>query len=301
MTPMSFTLTDEERELLPTDEEVQSYAEHGWYMSKKLLSDEEVDTLIAASDRFYAGHRDRLLPFHPANLAYWTPEQGPVQRHHDYVHYESDELAAILRKPLIGAVAARLAETAEMRIFQSTLIFKPPRPEEQSNIVPWHFDRHYWQSCTSERMLTAFIPFHDCGPEMGTITMVDGSHTWKEIGGDDKTTRHFAQRDRSELEQLLEENAEYNGAEVVKIPMEIPKGHMSFHHCRIYHGSGANLSDRPRRAISFHLQDGENRYRRFERSDGSIVEYNHDVLVRTGADGLPDYADPDYCPVIWRS
>jgi ectoine hydroxylase-related dioxygenase (phytanoyl-CoA dioxygenase family) len=292
-------LTDEERALLPTDTDVAFYAEHGWYLSKKLLTDAEVDELVEASERFYSGERDRRLPFRPPRLAYWEPEHGPVQRHNDYVHYESDALAKILRKPLIGAVAARLAEADEIRVFQSTLILKPSNPDEPSNIVPWHFDRHYWASCTSERMLTAFIPFHDCGEEMGTITMVDGSHAWKEIGNDDTTVRHFADRDNEDLEEKLSANAAFNDAVVRKIPMIIPKGHMSFHHCRIYHGSGQNRSDRPRRAISFHLQDGENAYRRYELSDGSIVSYNHDVLVRETPDGRPDYADPAYCPVIW--
>jgi len=292
-------LSDDELPLLPSDDDVAAYAEHGWYLSKKLLTDDEVDELTAASDRYYAGERSRRLPVRPPRLAYWQPEHGPVQRHNDYVHYESDALARILRKPLIGAVAARLAQADRIRVFQSTLIYKPPQPDEVTNLVPWHFDKHYWATSTSDRMLTAFIPFHDCGAEMGTITMVDGSHLWKEIGGDDTTVRHFADRDRSQLERLLEENASYNNATVVKVPMVIPKGHMSFHHCRIYHGSGANVSGRPRRAISLHLQDGANEWREYELSDGTPAAYNHDVLVRRTADGRPDYADPEFCPVIW--
>jgi hypothetical protein len=294
-------LTDEQRALLPSEADLEWYATHGWYLTEKLLTDPEVDQLTAASEAFYAGARSRRLPRRPPALAYWEPADGEVQRHHDYVHYESDEIAAILRKPLIGAVAARLAGVPEIRLFQSTLIYKPPRPEEQTNLVPWHFDRHYWQTCTSERMLTAFIPFHDCDEPMGTLTMVDGSHLWKEIGTDDSTTRHFAERDPSHLEQLLQENAAFNNAEVVKCPMVIPKGHLSFHHCRTYHGSGMNRSDRPRRAISLHLQDGENRYRAVTRSDGTPVEYNHDFLVRRTPEDTPDYADPEFCPVIWRS
>jgi hypothetical protein len=296
-----FTLTEEERELLPSDAEVASYAEHGWYLSKKLFTDEEVDQLEAASERFYAGHRDRTLPVRPPKLAYWEPSHGQVQRHNDYIHYEDDTISGILRKPLLGAVAARLAQADEIRAFQSTLIYKPPVAAEQSNIVPWHFDRHYWATSTSERMLTAFIPFHDCTEELGTITMVDGSHSWKETSVNDQTSLHFAERDRSQLDAMLEANAEFNGTTVRRIPMIIPKGHMSFHHCRTYHGSGANVSDRPRRAISFHLQDGENRYREFRRSDGSQVSYNHDSLVRRTADGTPDYSDPEFCPVLWRN
>lgn len=294
------TLTEQERAQLPSDADVRWYAEHGWYLSGRLLTDDEVDQLTAASERYYAGARDRGLPRRPPHLAYWRPADGPVQRHNDYVHYESEEIGRILRKPLIGAVAARLAGAAEIRVFQSTLIYKPPRPDEPTNRVPWHLDRHYWQTCTSERMLTAFIPFHDCGEEMGTITMVDGSHRWAEIPGDD-STRHFAARDPEELEALLDANARHNGADVVKVPMVIPAGHVSFHHCKTYHGSGPNLSDRPRRAISLHLQDGANSWRPYRRPDGDPVVYNHDVLVRSTAAGTPDYADPDYCPVLWRS
>src|SRR5712692_8583477 len=109
------TLTGEELDLLPSSADVQWYAEHGWYLSKRLLSDDETDRLLAASERFYAGHRDRRLPARPPNLAYWEPSHGPVQRHNDYVHYECADIAAILGKPLIGAVAARLAGVGEIR------------------------------------------------------------------------------------------------------------------------------------------------------------------------------------------
>jgi hypothetical protein len=181
------SLTDAEEALLPSDEDVRFYAEHGWYLSGKLFTDDEIDALSAASDDYYEGARDHRLPTMPAKLAYWLPEHGQVQRHNDYVHYESDSIAKILRKPLVGAVAARLAQASEIRIFQSTMIYKPPVAAEPTNVVPWHFDKHYWASCSSDRMLTAFVPFHDCGVEMGTITMVDGSHRWREIGADDST------------------------------------------------------------------------------------------------------------------
>jgi Phytanoyl-CoA dioxygenase (PhyH) len=295
-----FLLTEQEQALLPGDDDLTGYAEHGWYLSQKLFTDAEIDAIAAETERFYAGQLDRSLPVRPPNLSYWTVADGPVQRHNDYVHYESDVMRRILRKPLLGAVAARLAGAAEIRVFQSTLIYKPARPDEPTNHVPWHMDRHYWQTCTSERMLTAFIPLHDCDVQLGTITMVDGSHRWDEVPGDD-STRHFAQRDRDELDVLLAANARYNGSEVRPIPMVIPKGHMSFHHCKIYHGSGPNLADRPRQAISLHLQDGENQWRPYHRPNGDPVIYNHDVLVRRTAAGAPDYADPDFCPVIWKS
>lgn len=300
MTTDAFQLSPDDRKLLPSDEEVAFYQEHGWYLSRKLLTDDEVDTLVEASERFYGGHRDRTLPVRPPRLAYWEPSQGDVHRHNDYIFHEDDTVRRILSKPVIAAVAARIARTSQIRLWNSTLIHKPPRPEDEGTIVPWHFDRHYWQTCTSDEMLTAFIPFHDCDEEMGTITMVDGSHRWKEVGGNDATTRHFAERDRSELDEMLEENAAFNNETVRKVPVVIPKGHISFHHCRTYHGSGVNRSDRPRRAISFHLQDRTNQYRPFQISTGEKVVYNNDVLVRQTPDGHPDYTDPEFCPVLWQ-
>lgn len=293
-------LTEAEQALLPSDADVAWYAEHGWWLSGKLFSDDEIDALVEASEAFYAGAVDRELPARPPHLAWWTPEKGSVQRHNDYVHALSDPLGTLLRKPLVGAVAARLAAAEEIRIWQSTLIYKPPVPGEPTNRVPWHMDRHYWQTCTSESMLTGFLPFHDCDERMGTITMVDGSHRWEEIPGDD-STRHFANRDASELDELLAANAAHNGAEVVTVPIVIPKGHISFHHCRTYHGSGPNLADVPRRAVSLHLQPGDNRYREFVKPGGEKVVYNHDVVVRKNADGNPDYTDPFICPSLWRS
>ncbi|MEU6097826.1 phytanoyl-CoA dioxygenase family protein [Streptomyces sp. NPDC047079] len=299
MADQFFDLTDDDRALLPDDSDIAFYAEHGWWLSPKLLTDDEVDTLREASERFYAGHRDRHLPRRPKRLSYWVPEMGDIQRHNDYIHYEDDTIGAILRKPLIGAVAARLAETDAIRIFQATLIYKPPRREEKSNVVPWHFDRDYWATSTSVDMLTAFVPLHDCNVEMGTIEMIDGSHRWKELDRSAVTARHFAEI-RHEADAALQATAEYNGATIKKVPVEIPKGCMSFHHCRVYHGSGPNRSSQPRRAISLHLQDSANEYREWSLADGSTAEYNHDVLVRRTADGRPDYADPEFCPTIWR-
>lgn len=301
MNAEKFALTAAEMELLPSAEDVRSYRRRGWYLSEKLFTDAEVDALSEASERFYAGHRDHHLPVHPPTLAYWTPDMGDeVLRHNDYIHYEVDAIREILTKPLIGAVAALLAGAEIIRVFQATLILKPPRPDDKTNGVPWHFDRNYWATSTSERMLTAFIPFHHCDERIGTIAMVDGSSRWQEIGADDSGTLHFAARGRDHLEELLRRNAEHNGCELHKVPMIIPKGHVSFHHCRTYHGSGVNNAEEPRRAISLHLQDGDNRWRPYPLEDGSLLTYNHDHLVRRDENGDPDYTDPRFCPVIWQ-
>jgi hypothetical protein len=301
MSETIFKLTEDELSLLPSQEDIASYHQRGWYLSKKLFMDEEIEVLERASEHFYQNGPDRPLPLHPPKIAYWHKTDGDKQRHNDYIAYENEAIGKILSKPLIGAVAALLSGSRGIRIFQSTLILKPPKINESTNIVPWHFDKHYWCTCSSQEMLTAFIPFHDCFEENGTITMVDKSNHWREVPHDASVNKHFALRDKSELEELLRINAEYNGQEINKIPMNIKKGHMSFHHCRVYHGSGGNYAATPRRAISLHLQPEYNHWVESYNANGSLNTYNHDYLVRKDSQGHPDYADPEFCPVVWMS
>lgn len=296
--PTRFTLSDEERELLPTDDEVQFYRDHGWYVSRKLLSDEEIDLMADAADGYYAGHRDRVLPVRPPNLTYWEPSHGDVFRNNDYIWYESDVIGRIVSKPVISAVAARLAETDQIRMLNCTLFYKPPRPEEPSGVVPWHVDKHYWNNHTSDKLLTATIPFHDLDDQNGGITMIDASHKWAEAASDEGT-KHFIHRDAASVAASVAEIARANGAEIREVVMRMAKGQMSFHSCLIYHGSGPNRSATPRRSLGLHLQDRDNTWREHRLSTGEILSYNHDVLVRRNEHGHPDYSDPTFCPVLW--
>ena len=75
--PPKFALTDDEQALLPDDDDVRFYAEHGWYLTKKLFADEEVDALVGGQRRYYAGERSRTLPVRPPSLAAWKPSRRP--------------------------------------------------------------------------------------------------------------------------------------------------------------------------------------------------------------------------------
>jgi ectoine hydroxylase-related dioxygenase (phytanoyl-CoA dioxygenase family) len=79
--------------------------------------------------------------------------------------------------------------------------------------------------------------------------------------------------------------------------MNLPKGHVSVHHCRTIHGSGPNLSDRPRRAIAVHMQDEANHYRRYYVRGEKLAVHDNDRLCRQ-INGEPDYRDPVFCPPL---
>ncbi len=282
-------LTDAQKALLPTDDEVRAYREHGWYHSKTLFSDAEIDAALAGSERFYRGEYDD--PGIPA-LAPWRPRGNPAPglRKNDFASFYSRELIALTRHPLLAAVAARLAETPEIRLWHDQLLYKPSDDPQKKANVGWHTDRGYWKTCSSPNMLTAWIPFHDCGDEMGTITMFDGSHRWP----DNTESLDFFSSDLEGLEKKFQTG----GHELVRVPMNLKKGQVSFHHCLTVHGSGPNRSSQPRRSIAVHLQDEANRWQEYHFADGALATHPDDDLVRQ-VDGHPDYTDPAICPRLY--
>lgn len=278
-------LLSEELELLPSDDDVAFYREHGYYKSKKIFTDGEINAAIEGSERYYRGERDTSLPH---EVRGWQPEHGDVLRKNDFASLQNRELAALVHKPLLGAIAARLCGSS-VRLWHDQLLYKPISNPEKAANVGWHTDRAYWKTCTSETMLTAWIPFHDCDEKMGTIMMIDQSLHWS----DTTEGLDFFSNDLAGLEK----NFKTEGRPIVKVPMNLLKGEVSFHSCLTIHGSGPNLSTQPRRSIAVHMQDQANYYREFHVQDGSLACHGLDSLCQQ-VDGHPDYADPRMCPPL---
>ena len=57
-----------------------------------------------------------------------------------------------------------------------------------------HADHAYWGTCSSQRLLTAWIPFHDVDEESGTLAVLDGSHRWPDI----QNARFFNDAERAD-------------------------------------------------------------------------------------------------------
>jgi ectoine hydroxylase-related dioxygenase (phytanoyl-CoA dioxygenase family) len=286
MSTTKFQFTD----LLPTDDDVAFYAEHGFWISPPILPPEVLDTAEAGMERFYRGGHDRPLP-DGTDPGGWNAEHGEVLRKNDYTSLVVDEIATLVRHPLIAACGARLSGAEEIRLWHDQLLYKPAErtlPERGKVNVGWHTDRQYWRTCASADMLTAWVPFHDVGEREGAISFVDGSCLW-----DDDVVLDFFNPDLSTLDGVRAAH------DVSVVVAEIPRGAMSFHHCRTVHGSGPNLSDRPRRSMAIHLQPGTNHFVEHRRPDGELAHHGNDRYVRKTAAGHPDYADPAACPRLW--
>jgi hypothetical protein len=284
-------LTPEERALLPTDEDVVFYREHGWYRSKKVIPDEVIDEAMVGIERHFAGERDWRLP-PTSGFSDWKPGDGNVIRTAEVVALQNFQLRKLVMHPLLGAMAARLTGSLTIRYFADTLIYKPAELPGTESVVGWHTDRAYWGTCTSDDMLTAWIPFQDCPAEMGPVMYVDRSHRW--LGTTEM--RSYRIKDLSEIERRFAEQGP-----VIKVPMTLRKGEVSFHNCRLVHGSEPNRSSGPRIALGLHMQDGANRYRVYLNEKGIPWHIFNDDLARKLQDGTPDYTDSNAFPVLWTN
>ncbi len=284
-------LIQQQLALLPTEEDVLFYEEHGWYISQKVLSDEIIDEAIRGSERFYRGERDGQLPV-DTGYSNWKPEDGyDVVRNNEFVSLQNRELKKLVMQPIIGAITSRLARTNSIRLLDDQLVYKPPQNPDGKSAVGWHADRAYWSTCTSHNLLTAWIPFHDYDESRGPLVVLDGSHKWSDI----EDTRFFNNPNLEDMEQKFRSE----GRKTVKVPMTLQKGQISFHHCWTIHGSLPNYSNSPRLAFAAHLQDEGNHYQPFWTKQGKKVQIADELMCRQLPDGNPDFSDPAVFPVLW--
>ena len=283
---------------LPSASDVEFYEQHGWWVSDRIFSDVELEVIKKAVHRHQHGHRDVALPIRLSADLDWSPESGDRVRANDYVAYQSRDIRRVALKSVIGAMAAKLAHTGLVRLFNSSFVEKPPQKTGEPFRVSWHTDKAFWGTCTSSSMLTAWIPTEDANQANGTIEFLDGSHRWPQTDGVRRlqTERHFIGSDDKDLVG----RASDLGLSVAVVPANVPRGHVSFHHCMLFHGSGPNTTNRNRGALILHLQDEANGYQTAYDENSKPVVLHNDRLVHRDASGKPDYCDPDFCPVLWN-
>ncbi|MEM9924131.1 MAG: phytanoyl-CoA dioxygenase family protein [Cyanobacteria bacterium P01_D01_bin.50] len=283
-------LTREQLELLPSDEDVAFYEEHGWYVSKKVIPEESISEAIKASFRFYKGQRDATLPTE-TGYSNWKPGDSDRIRNNEFVTLQNKVLRKFALQPIIGAIAARLTRSKSMRIFEDQLVYKAPRGNDGEGVVGWHTDRAYCSNCTSNKLLAAWIPFHDCDINRAPLVVIDGSNKWP---GNDHL-RCFNQPNLQETAKKFTQK----GRKIIEVPMTIEKGQMSFHNTWTIHGSYPNRSNSYRLAMAIHMQDVENCYQPFWNAEGKQIHHYLECLCRKLPNGDPDYSDPAIFPTLW--
>ncbi len=150
----------------------------------------------------------------------------------------------ILWHPAFTVPASQLLG-GPVRFWHDQLFCKPPH---HGGIVAWHQDYSYWQRTRPVGHLTCWIGLDDSTKENGCVHYVPGSHRWPLL------PRGHLTNDMDAAQQLLspEQRAQFK-----PVAIELKAGECSFHHSFTLHGSYANRTPRPRRAIVLNVvRDG---------------------------------------------
>lgn len=142
------------------------------------------------------------------------------------------------------AVSGRLHELvgAPLRLFRADALMKPAQVGSEKGV---HQDAPYWP-ISPMSMWSCWIPFDDATIDNGCLMVVPGSHRDgprpHEHAGDD----------------FVIPSEHYDIDAMVAVPMK--RGTGLFFHSLLLHGSAANISGEPRRAVTMSYMGPEHRY-----------------------------------------
>ena len=289
-------LTPKELDLLPSSDDIAQFKQLGWYSSPVILPTDVISEAIIGAEELMSGHSECRLP----NVPQVATNQDCSLINIEFAYLHNEKIRRLVNHPLISATASRLNGAHQLRLFSDSLLCKMPAGQNQADIesennVGWHTDKAYWPTCTSENMLTAWVPLEDCTIDMGPVIYIDGSHTW-DRNAELKQMISF-NHNNEQFEALIRRS----GLKIKKSYMTLKKGQVSFHHCRLLHGSQNNTSKCRRIAIAIHLQDGDNLYQTIHDKDGKKIEIGYDRICAKDAHGQPNYQDAQLFPIIFNA
>jgi len=248
-------------------DDLNFYQEHGYWISPKLISDERLEALRLHMDKVFNGEYE-------TGQAPWSNwNGGPGLRQANNSHWADNTIRQLATDPQIGEIAAGLLAASRVRIWHDQLLYKPGDQASQSGAnVGWHQDYYYWQCAAEPTLITAWVAFDDVTPDNGCMQVVPGSHRWGL-----RNVNDFHAQDLKKQEEAIQLS---DGQAFSPLPVRMKAGQVSFHHSLTFHGSGPNLTDRPRRSLAIHLMSGDTRYKPGTNSDGNIA-----VLLAKPQDG----------------
>lgn len=258
-----------------SQEQLTSYRENGFLVIERFLEPNELQEWRKTTEEAVA---QRL-----ADAEARLHNQAERGSYYAQVFTQCIKLAdthAGMRKlildPRLGELAAKLAGIDGIRVWHDQALIKPP----YGNPTGWHLDNPYW-SFYSHDAISIWVALDDATAANGCLAYIPGSH---------KTAR-FQNADISEnFGALFDVYPEWMDTDPVLCPC--PAGSAVFHNGLTAHGAGANITNRPRRAMTCAFMP-----------DGSTFNGQKNVLpddyfasLKVG-DVLDD---PVVNPLVWR-
>ncbi len=271
--------------ILPTKEDISFWNENGYWISDKVLDDDFLERLRNAMYRIWAAE------FETGKEPWggpWRLGDNPLSiRKMDQAHWTNNTMRELVTNEVIGEMAAKLSGESSIKLWHDQLLYKPGQGSQAAGAnVGWHQDNNYWK-CADDRLLTAWVAFDDVSVENGCMQVVPKSHKWGRIEG------NFFDQDMDNYKKNVEEQT---GHEFKTVPLEMKAGCVSFHHCLTIHGSGPNMTNRPRRSLVLHLMPGDATYIAGTDNDNHM----NAILMRELGKKDGDVYEGEYWPYLFK-
>lgn len=230
-----FPTSDDWHKYQLTADQVNFYNEHGYLAGIKMLDDTQLHALrnevAELVDPSHPGH-DLFYEFNANESA--DPDQ--ILFHALGGWRITPALHDLLWHPVFVVAAAQLLD-GPVRFWHDQIFYKPAH---HGGVVIWHQDYSYWTRTTPVAHVSCWIGLDGSTRENGCVHYVPGSHRWELL-----PRTSFANQMDVVLDSLTREQRE----QFKPVPVELKAGECSFHHPLMVHGSYANQTSRPRRAV----------------------------------------------------
>jgi len=227
-----------------TKAQVDQFQAEGFLKGGRVLSDAQVDVLREELDRII-GDRDKDGR-QPVLLHNMTRKEDAAIWQVVNIWEASDPFNELVRSKQIAEEVAQLIAARQLRVWHDQIQYKPAGV---GGVNAWHQDWPYWGILSGPFQVTAWVALDDVDEGNGCMSMVPGSHLW----GQQIDFLHAIPDFQAMPERL-------NGHALRVKLCPVGKGEVHYHHALTWHGSHANTSGRPRRALAIHIMTEQTRY-----------------------------------------
>ena len=228
-----------------TPEQISHYRENGFLAIERFLDGDELDEW---RDYTQEAVDQRLSKTRSQDFSHSLNNQADPDAYYAQVFTQClkllethEGMRKLLLDPRLGQLAATLAGVDGMRIWHDQALFKPPF----GNPTAWHLDNPYW-SFSSPNSISLWVALDDATFANGCMWYIPGSH---------KTAGYENSGIGQNMSDLFRIYPAWRTIEPVGCP--VPAGSAVFHNGLTAHGAGANMTNRPRRAMTCaYMPDG---------------------------------------------
>ncbi len=154
------------------------------------------------------------------------------------------QVASLVLCERLGRLVGELTGWDGVRLAMDSMLWKPA----DGRAVNFHQDSAYMRCFAPDDSVTVWIPFDDTQEDMGTLEYCVGSHLWQaeqDLTQAD-TPKHYRDTVLAAAESCGQTDLEFAA-------VAVGAGTAMIHNGTVWHGSGVNRQDRPRRSIAIHF------------------------------------------------